>query len=196
MSFFLSLRVRLTLLAFLILLPILGLTLVLAVEQRDDALARNLILLLMVTVLALAMAWAGASVLIVRRVNALLRATRQLSQGDLSAERIEIVLAKQGNKVERLEGYTRVRLKLDKRTAVGARLTYYASDEKYVMSGAAATPVKITESQTSPSGAVSCSETTGRTLTFFKSTDTIEIDGNEQTSTETQYTSCAPPSTR
>ena len=32
-------------------------------------------------------------------------------QGDLRAERIEIVLAKQGNKVERLEGYTRVTLK-------------------------------------------------------------------------------------
>jgi lipopolysaccharide transport protein LptA len=117
-------------------------------------------------------------------------------QGDLSAERIEIVLAKQGNTVERLEGYTRVRLKLDKRTAVGARLTYYASEEKYVMSGAAATPVKITDSQTSPSGAVSCSETTGRTLTFFKSTDRIVVDGNEQKRTETQFTSCAPPSTR
>ena len=45
-------------------------------------------------------------------------------QGDLRAERIEIVLAKEGNKVERLEGYTRVTLKLDMRTAVGARLTY------------------------------------------------------------------------
>jgi LPS export ABC transporter protein LptC/lipopolysaccharide transport protein LptA len=117
-------------------------------------------------------------------------------QGDLSAERIEIVLAKQGNTVERLEGHTRVRLKLDERTAVGARLTYYASEEKYVMSGAAATPVKITDSQTSPSGAVSCSETTGRTLTFFKSTDRIIVDGNEQKRTETQFTSCAPPSTR
>ncbi len=43
-------------------------------------------------------------------------------QGDLRGERIEIALAKEGNKVERLEGYTGVTLKLDKRTAVGSRL--------------------------------------------------------------------------
>jgi LPS export ABC transporter protein LptC len=117
-------------------------------------------------------------------------------QGDLRAERIEIVLAKQGNKVERLEGYTRVTLKLEMRTAVGARLTYYASDEKYVMSASGPTPVTISDPQTAPSGAVSCRETTGRTLTFFKSTDTIIVDGNEQKRTETQFKPCAPPSSR
>ena len=74
-------------------------------------------------------------------------------QGDLRAERIEIVLAKQGNKVERLEGYTRVTLKLDMRTAVGARLTYYASDERYVMSAAGTTPVTITDAA---DGAIGC----------------------------------------
>jgi lipopolysaccharide transport protein LptA len=118
------------------------------------------------------------------------------AQGDLSAERIEIVLAKEGNTVERLEGYTRITLRLDERTAVGARLTYYASEERYVMSAAGTTPVKIADAQTSPSGAVSCSETTGRTLTFFKSTDRIIVDGNEQKRTETQFKPCAPPSTR
>jgi LPS export ABC transporter protein LptC len=112
------------------------------------------------------------------------------AQGDLSAERIEIVLARQGNRVERLEGYTRVTLKLDKRTAVGARLTYYASEEKYVMSAAGTTPVRITDPKTSSTGAVSCSETTGRTLTFFKSTDRIIVDGNEQKLTETQFIAC------
>jgi lipopolysaccharide export system protein LptA len=117
-------------------------------------------------------------------------------QGDLRAERIEIVLAKQGNTVERLEGYTRVTLKLDMRTAVGSRLTYYASDEKYVMSSAGTTPVRISEPQTAASGAVSCHETTGRTLTFYKSTDTITVDGNEQKRTETQMKPCAPPTSR
>jgi hypothetical protein len=62
-------------------------------------------------------------------------------QGDLRGERIEIALAKEGNKVERLEGYTGVTLKLDKRTAVGSRLTYYASEERYVMSAAGTTRV-------------------------------------------------------
>ena len=41
-------------------------------------------------------------------------------QGDLRAERIAIVLAKQGNEVERVEAYTNVTLKLDTRTVVGA----------------------------------------------------------------------------
>jgi lipopolysaccharide export system protein LptA len=117
-------------------------------------------------------------------------------QGDLRAERIEIVLEKQGNKVERLEGYTRATLKLDMRTAVGARLTYYASDERYVMSATGTTPVTITDPQTSATGVVSCRETTGRTLTFFKSADTIRVDGNEQKRTETKTQTCAPPSTR
>ena len=69
-------------------------------------------------------------------------------QGDLRAERIEIALAKEGNSVERLEGYTRVTLKLDKRTAVGSRLTYYASDERYVMSAVGTTQVTVTETKT------------------------------------------------
>jgi LPS export ABC transporter protein LptC len=115
-------------------------------------------------------------------------------QGDLRAERIEIALAKEGNSVERLEGYTRVTLKLDTRTAVGARLTYYASDERYVMSAVGTTPVTVTETKTAPSGAVSCTETVGRTLTFYKSADTIKVDGNDQNRTETQMKPCAPPS--
>jgi lipopolysaccharide export system protein LptA len=118
------------------------------------------------------------------------------SQGDLRAERIEIVLAKEGNTVERLEGYTRVTLKLDMRTAIGARLTYFASDERYVMSSAGPTPVTITDTQTAPSGAVSCREWTGRTLTFYKSADTIQVDGNDQKRTATQVKPCAPPSSR
>jgi lipopolysaccharide export system protein LptA len=117
-------------------------------------------------------------------------------QGDLRAERIEIVLGKEGNTVERLEGYTRVTLKLDMRTAVGARLTYYASDERYVMSAAGTTTVTVTDVKTAPSGAVSCSETTGRTLTFYKSADTIKVDGNDQNRTATQVKPCAPPSSR
>jgi lipopolysaccharide export system protein LptA len=117
-------------------------------------------------------------------------------QGDLRAGRIEIVLGKEGNAVERLEGYTSVTLKLDKRTAAGGRLTYYASDERYVMSATGTTPVTITDAQTAPSGAVSCRETTGRTLIFYKSTDRIVVDGNEQNRIETQVKPCALPSTR
>ena len=117
-------------------------------------------------------------------------------QGDLRGGRIEIVLAKEGNTVERLEGYTGVTLKLDKRTARGSRLTYYASEERYVMSAAGTTRVTVTEAQTAASGAVTCHETVGRTLTFYKSTDTISVDGNDQDRTEMQVKPCAPPSPR
>jgi LPS export ABC transporter protein LptC len=98
--------------------------------------------------------------------------------GDLRAERIDIVLARTENGVDRLEAYNRVTTVLGSRTATGSRMTYHASDERYVMSGAGVTPVSLRES--------SCRETTGRTVTFFKSSDRIIVDGNETRRTETK----------
>jgi lipopolysaccharide export system protein LptA len=119
------------------------------------------------------------------------------SQGDVLGERIEIVLLSEGNQVDRLEAYTNVTLKLGARTAVGARLTYHAKDERYVMSGSGSTAVTISEPTTGASAvAGTCRETRGRTLTFFKSTDTIIVDGNEIKRTETQGKPCASPSPR
>ncbi len=99
------------------------------------------------------------------------------SQGDLHADRIEVVLAEKGGHLDRLEAYTNVSLKLEMRTATGERLTYFADDERYVMSGAGAKPVRVLET---------CKETTGKTLTFFKSTDRIIVDGNEEIRTQTK----------
>jgi lipopolysaccharide transport protein LptA/LPS export ABC transporter protein LptC len=103
--------------------------------------------------------------------------------GDLRGERIEVVLANADNEVERLEAYNRVTMVLGARTANGDRLTYHAKEERYVMSGTGVTPVSIRES---------CRETTGRTLTFFKSTDRMVVDGNETRRTETRP--CTAPS--
>jgi len=97
--------------------------------------------------------------------------------GDLRAERIEIVLARSENGVERLEAYNRVNTVIGARTATGNRMTYHSKEERYVMSGAGVTPVSIREK---------CSETIGRTLTFFKSSDRIIVDGNETRRTETK----------
>jgi lipopolysaccharide export system protein LptA len=108
-------------------------------------------------------------------------------QGDLRAERIEVILAPQGGHVDRLEAYTNVTTKVDTRTATGERLTYFADDERYLMSGSGTKSVKVTES---------CRETTGRTLTFFKSTDRIIVDGNEEIRTQTRNgasPACASP---
>ena len=98
-------------------------------------------------------------------------------QGDLRADRIEVLLAEQGGHVNRLEAYTNVSLKLDARTATGDRLTYFAEDERYLMSGAGVKPVKVIEM---------CREITGKTLTFFKSADRIIVDGNEEIRTQTK----------
>ncbi len=108
-------------------------------------------------------------------------------QGDLHADRIEVFLAEAGGHIDRLEAYTNVGLKLDVRTATGDRLTYFSEDERYLMSGAATTPVKVVEA---------CKETTGKTLTFFKSTDRIIVDGNEEIRIQTKNgvtPGCAAP---
>ena len=98
-------------------------------------------------------------------------------QGDLRADRIDVILAEKGGHIDRLEAYTNVNMKLTTRTAAGERLTYFSEDERYLMSGAGTKSVKVVEA---------CRETTGRTLTFFKSTDRIIVDGNDETRTQTR----------
>jgi lipopolysaccharide export system protein LptA len=97
-------------------------------------------------------------------------------QGDLKADRIVVVLAKEESRMLRLEAYTDVTLRIDQRVATGSRMTYHADDERYVMSGTGTTRVTVVEG---------CRETSGRTLTFFKSTDRIIVDGNEEIRTRT-----------
>jgi hypothetical protein len=70
----------------------------------------------------------------------------------------------------------------DGRRATGDRLKYLSDGERYEMIGA---PVRIVEE---------CRETTGKTLTFFRSADRIVVDGNEQTRTEVRGSGgCSPP---
>jgi hypothetical protein len=61
------------------------------------------------------------------------------------------------------------------------RLTYTTADQRYVVTGA---PVKVLDE---------CRrETIGRTLTYLKSAETITIDGNEQTRTQTKGNAQCP----
>jgi lipopolysaccharide export system protein LptA len=106
-------------------------------------------------------------------------------QGDLRADRIEVILARSGSRVERLEAYTNVNARVDVRIATGARLTYHAADERYVLVGASPVPVKVVDA---------CRETSGKTLTFFKTADRIIVDGNEEIRTQTKSGGpCAAP---
>jgi lipopolysaccharide transport protein LptA len=96
-------------------------------------------------------------------------------EGDMTATKIELYLKPSGNELDRAEAYENVTLREQNRKTTGARMTYTTADERYVIVGA---PVKIVDQ---------CErETTGKTLTFIKSTDSITVDGNSQVRTLTK----------
>jgi lipopolysaccharide export system protein LptA len=114
-------------------------------------------------------------------------ATLTGSQGDLTADRIEVFLNSEGDELDRLEAEGGVILKLpQQRTGAGRRLVYTATDGRYVMQGA---PVQVLEQLQE-----GCRITSGTTLTLFKSTDRIVADGNQERRTETKNGGkCADP---
>ncbi|MGH9254715.1 MAG: LptA/OstA family protein [Vicinamibacterales bacterium] len=108
--------------------------------------------------------------------------------GDLRARRIELALNRTAARLDRVEAYADVTVRLDKRVATGDRLTYHADDERYVMTGIATVPVRIMEE---------CRETSGRTVTFFRSADRVIVDGNEEVRTQSSRSGpCPQPTTR
>lgn len=103
-------------------------------------------------------------------------------QGDLKADRIALVLATAGRALERIDGDGTVEARVAARDARGAKLTYHAADERYVLTGS---PVRFTEE---------CRVTTGRTLTFFGTAGKLIVDGNEAARTVTTGGGrCVPP---
>ena len=96
-------------------------------------------------------------------------------QGDLRGVKIEMYLAEGGGSLERVEAYDDVTLKADDRIGTGRRMTYFAADERYLMTGS---PVKIVEQQ-------ECRETTGKVVTFYRSNDRVQVDGIEERRTQT-----------
>jgi lipopolysaccharide export system protein LptA len=98
-------------------------------------------------------------------------------EGDLRADKIELFLDETGDRLDRVEAYGSVTLVSEHRTSTGVRLSYFAPDARYVMGG---TPVRILEQLPTE-----CRETLGRTLTFFRATDSISVDGNEERRTQT-----------
>jgi lipopolysaccharide export system protein LptA len=95
------------------------------------------------------------------------------SQSDLRADTIDMWLAPDENTLERLEAITAVTATVDKRVVTGTKLSYLPAEDKYVVLGA---PVKMIDAD--------CQETTGKTLTFFKSSDRVVVDGNEEIRTQ------------
>jgi lipopolysaccharide transport protein LptA len=105
------------------------------------------------------------------------------AQGNVRADRIELLLAPRSNTLDRMEAQgSAVRVTVEKREAAGTGLTYIPQQEEYRLVGS---PVRFIES---------CRETTGRTLTFFGSSDRILVDGNEEQRTETKGNPKCPES--
>jgi hypothetical protein len=68
---------------------------------------------------------------------------------------------------------------VDDRRATGDRLTYHASDERYVVTGGAARPAYVRFAAT-------CQEIVGGTLIFSRTADTMQVDGGEVIRTQTR----------
>jgi lipopolysaccharide export system protein LptA len=103
----------------------------------------------------------------------------------LRASKIELYLAEDGGTLERAEAYEKVNLKTDIRTSTGDRLTYFAADDRYFMRGK---PVVVIEN---------CKQSTGKSCTFWRTTDRILMDGEELSRTLATNTNktCVPVAT-
>jgi lipopolysaccharide export system protein LptA len=100
----------------------------------------------------------------------------------LRASRIELFLAAEVNELQRVEAFTAVALNDATRTVSGDRLTYTAAEGRYVVVGS---PVKIL---------ADCRETTGRTLTFYRSTNNIDVEPSDQFRTQVKsMPNCVAP---
>jgi lipopolysaccharide export system protein LptA len=96
-------------------------------------------------------------------------------QGDMTAATIDLYLTPSGDELDRAEASDSLTLHEQNRKTVGSHMTYTAADERYVVTGA---PVSIVDQ---------CGrETIGKTLTFVKATDTIDVDGNQRIRTQTK----------
>jgi lipopolysaccharide export system protein LptA len=106
------------------------------------------------------------------------------SQGNVRADRIEVLLTAKGNDLQQLTAQGAVTVNVEKREASGQHLVYDPADAKYVLNG---TPVRLMHE---------CQDYTGRTLTFYRGSDKITVDGNEQTRTQMKGGKCPEPPTK
>jgi lipopolysaccharide export system protein LptA len=96
------------------------------------------------------------------------------SEGDVTAEKLDLFLVSGANELERAEGYGAngtVIVKEGDRVATGARLTYTTKDQTYLMTG---TPVEAVEK--TPQG---CKKSVGAVLTFHRAVDTVKMAGTD-----------------
>ena len=94
-------------------------------------------------------------------------------EGDVTGEKIELFFKADSNELERAEGYGAngsVIVKDSKRTATGARLTYTAATDTYLMTGTPVTAIEIAPGD--------CKKSVGAVLTFQRDVGTVSTSGN------------------
>ena len=98
-------------------------------------------------------------------------------QGDLRGRRVTAFLAASESRLEQLEAQDDVIAKVDGRTARGNALKYQVRDESYEIRGTSLVPASV-EVTTAAEG---CRQAKGRTLTFNRSADTMDVrDGQRE----------------
>jgi lipopolysaccharide export system protein LptA len=108
-------------------------------------------------------------------------------QGDLRADRIEVFLAADDGRVDRLEAYGRVDATVDERAVAGDRLTYRSAADAYAVTGRPDAPVRVRVRS-----ADSCQEFVGGALTFSRAADTMRIDGRDVSRTQARREASCP----
>jgi lipopolysaccharide export system protein LptA len=93
------------------------------------------------------------------------------TQGDVTADRIQLFMKQNGGELERAEADGTVTVTEGIRTATGQHLTYTTADETYVMTGS---PVEIEERK-----ATECRISSGNTLRFRKAGEAMTLDNNQ-----------------
>ena len=123
-----------------------------------------------------------------RKITYKTRATLIGPQGDLRGETIVLTLGTNGQDIEYLEAQDGVILKEVDRETRGDHLTYVASTSEYKMVGKGKL---VRMRRTTPDG---CRLTEASLLTFSRATDSLHIEGGNQTRTSTTSsdTACAP----
>ena len=120
----------------------------------------------------------------------------------LKADTTDMFLGADSRTLERLEATGNVKLDLDGRWTTGDHLVYYDADGRYDMEGA---PV-VYEAEVEPEDSAtttpvrpgapppppSCQRSTGRILTFDRSSDTVAVDGEGVLRAQTTRVRCTP----
>lgn len=117
-----------------------------------------------------------------RRVIYTTDAGLQLPRGELTADEIQVHLRADDNALDRVTAAGNVTFASPGRRVAGDTLVYHDADGRYEMAGR---PVRMVEQVDA-----ACRETTGRTLTFFRTTDDVSVDGQAGVRTATASGEC------